>query len=168
MPWRGLGLLALAVFLSRAPFVPPALEDYDSVNFALALQEFDPRAHQPHPPGYPVYVGLGILAHALIPEPSRALGLLSALSQALAVFPAFAVFSRLAPHRRQAGLATLLLFACPVVWFNGARPMSDSTGLLFGLSAQALLLRHLETGRGLVAGSFVRLWPSASDCKPCC
>jgi hypothetical protein len=155
MPWKGLGWLALAVFLTRAPFVPPTLEDYDSVNFALALERFDPLAHQPHPPGFPVYVALAVLANAVVPEPSRALGLLSALSQALAVFPAFAVFSSLAPHRRQAWLATLLLFASPVVWFNGARPLSDSTGLLFALAAQALLLRHLQTGRGLVAGSLV-------------
>jgi len=155
LPWRPLALVALAVFLTRAPFVPPALEDYDSVNFALALDDYDPLAHQPHPPGYPVYVALARGAYALVREPSLALGLLSAFAQALAVFPVFAVFGSLAPGTLLPWTASLLLFTCPALWFNGARPMSDSVGFLFGITAQALLLRHLEGGRGLVSGSLV-------------
>jgi hypothetical protein len=144
-------LAALLVLASRAPFVPPALEDYDSVNFALALHQYDPVAHQPHPPGYPVFVALGRLVHAVVPGPAAALGLLGALAQALAVFPAFALFQRLDPPR--AGAATLLLFTCPVVWFNGARPLSDSVGLLFTLASQALLLRAVAGHGSPAAGS---------------
>ena len=59
-----LGVMAI-VFASRAVFLPPTLEDIDSVNFALALREFDPSAHRLHPPGYPVYVALGKILHAL-------------------------------------------------------------------------------------------------------
>ncbi|MCL4818770.1 MAG: hypothetical protein KJ067_06500 [Vicinamibacteria bacterium] len=151
LPWRRLALAALLVLASRAPFVPPALEDYDSVNFALALHQYDPVAHQPHPPGYPVFVALGRLVHAVVPEPAAALGLLGALAQALAVLPAFALFRRLDPARAWA--ATLLLFTCPVVWFNGARPLSDSVGLLFILASQALLLRAVDGHGSPAAGS---------------
>ena len=57
---------SVAVLLSRVLFLPPTLEDIDSVNFALALERFDPRLHQPHPPGYPVFMLLakGVLSLA--------------------------------------------------------------------------------------------------------
>jgi hypothetical protein len=47
-----LSLLAVGVALSRLAFRSHALYDLDSVNFALAIGRFDPRVHQPHPPGY--------------------------------------------------------------------------------------------------------------------
>lgn len=147
--------VAVLVFATRAPFVPPSLEDYDSVNFARALLDYDPVAHRPHPPGYPVFVALARAVNALFPQPERALGLLSAGAQALAVFPAFAVLTALAPSRAVAAAALAILFSCPVLWFNGARPMSDSAGLLFALLVQALLLRHLDSGRGMLLGSFL-------------
>ena len=38
---------------------PPTLEDLDSVNFALGVRHFDVAQHQPHPPGYPLFIALG-------------------------------------------------------------------------------------------------------------
>ncbi len=141
-----LPLACVLVFLSRAAFLPPTLEDIDSVNFARALDQFDPSLHQPHPPGYPVYVVVARLVHGLVPDPPKALALLSAMSQALLVLPLFALFQGLGSTPFRAALAALLVLACPVLWFNGARPMSDSLGLLFVVSTQALLLRALHTG----------------------
>lgn len=150
-----LPLACLLVFLSRAAFLPPTLEDIDSVNFARALDNFDPSLHQPHPPGYPVYVAVARVVYSLIPDPPKALGLLSALSQALLLLPLFALFTRLGSTPHRAALASLLLFACPVLWFNGARPMSDSLGLLFVVSTQALLLRALDAGARLSLASLL-------------
>ncbi len=154
LPWLLLAA-SVAVLLSRALFLPPTLEDIDSVNFALALERFDPRLHQPHPPGYPVYVLLARVVHAVIPDPPRALGLLSALAQAALVLPLFALFSRLSSTPGRAALSTLLVLCCPILWFNGARPMSDSVGLLFVISSQALLLRSLDKVTTLPAASLV-------------
>ena len=58
--------VALAWLLAHLPFLAPSLEDIDSINFALGLHDFDPARHQPHPPGYPVYIVLGRLALAVI------------------------------------------------------------------------------------------------------
>lgn len=143
------------VFLSRALFLPPTLEDIDSVNFALALEDFDPSRHQPHPPGYPVYVAFARLAHAVIPEPAKALGLLSALAQAILVLPLMALFRRLGSPPGRSALSVILVLTCPIVWFNGARPMSDSLGLLFVVSAQALLLGSLKAGKADAAASLL-------------
>src|SRR5260370_39249844 len=48
-------LTLISRFVTRSRF----LYDIDSVNFAFALDHFDPQAHQPHPPGYFLYVMLG-------------------------------------------------------------------------------------------------------------
>jgi len=54
-------MLAAAVVLAalHLPLLPSTLEDIDSVNFALGVRAFDVANHQPHPPGYPVYIALG-------------------------------------------------------------------------------------------------------------
>ena len=48
---------------SRWPYRARMLYNWDAVQFALALTEFDVAKHQPHPPGYLLYVGLGRLAN---------------------------------------------------------------------------------------------------------
>lgn len=58
--------LALAYLAAHLPFLAPSLEDIDSANFALALRDYDVAQHQPHPPGYPVYIALGRLSLAAI------------------------------------------------------------------------------------------------------
>ena len=56
---RALAALALVFALAHVPFLAHSLEDIDSVNFALGVRDFDVAKHQPHPPGYPVYIAIG-------------------------------------------------------------------------------------------------------------
>jgi hypothetical protein len=149
--WLALG--ALAVLLSRLAFIPETLEDLDSTNFARALLDYDPARHQPHPPGYPIYVALAKGVHAFVVEPVRALAVLSALAQAGLLLALLALFRALSPASALA--ATLLTIANPTLWFNGARPMSDSVGLLFIVTTQALLLRELRQPRRLTLASLL-------------
>src|SRR6202008_1904391 len=59
----GVGVAYLAAHLIS---LAPSLEDIDSINFALGLRDYNPAEHQPHPPGYPVYIGLGRFVLALV------------------------------------------------------------------------------------------------------
>ena len=145
-------LAALFVFSTRFAFVPSTLEDLDSTNFARALGDFDPGQHRPHPPGYPLYVAIAKALAWFVPHPATALATLSAIAQALLVLPLLALFSELGPTRIP---ATLLVLSGPVLWFNGARPMSDSVGLLFIVATQALLIRSMRTGGGLAFAAFL-------------
>src|SRR5258705_12134419 len=61
-------IVAALYLVLHLPFLAPSLEDIDSINFALGLRAFNPALHQPHPPGYPVYMALG---HASIPIVER-------------------------------------------------------------------------------------------------
>ena len=62
-----------AIALSRILFRSRLLYDIDSVNFALAISRFDPAAHQPHPPGYFLYVCLARLVNRFAGDPNTAL-----------------------------------------------------------------------------------------------
>src|SRR5207248_4374324 len=50
---------ALIVLLSRIYTMPRTFWESDELLFAGAVTTFDPWSSHPHPPGYPLYVGLG-------------------------------------------------------------------------------------------------------------
>lgn len=149
-----MALLGAGVVLAlclRLPFLPSTLEDIDTVNFYLGVHDFNPIAHQPHPPGYPVYIFLAKLAVAVVASDARALGLLSALMGAFSLVPLYVVMKRLG-SAAGAALACALTLANPVVWFNGVRPMSDITGFFVVITCQALLLLAIEQDEGSPRG----------------
>src|SRR5262245_31071231 len=114
-PGTAAWLIGAAYFVAHLPLLAPTLEDIDSLNFALGLREFDPSRHQPHPPGYPVYIGLGRLAlaaaRAAAPQLPRmtaeawALSIWSAIGGALAVVFAWKLFAHVARRQPAAGWA---------------------------------------------------------------
>src|SRR6476620_8166291 len=60
-----LAVAALFVCVHLA-WLPRHLEDIDSINFALGLRHYDIAAHQPHPPGYPVFIALARAGAAIV------------------------------------------------------------------------------------------------------
>ena len=80
--------LVAAIYLAaHLPFLAPSLEDIDSINFALGLRAFSPALHQPHPPGYPVYMVLGHASLAIV-ERVTSMSRVSAEAWSLAVWSA--------------------------------------------------------------------------------
>lgn len=148
--------LAVLTLAAHLPVVATTLEDLDSFNFALALHDYDPRRHQPHPPGYPVLVGLGWTARQVVAAlggdgaaaDARALASVSAVFGAASIIPLFMLFGHLERLRRPdaadrdaiALAATVVAVTSPLLWFAMARPMSDVPGLALALAAQALLV----------------------------
>jgi hypothetical protein len=156
---RAFGALFAAGFLAlHLPFLPRSLEDVDSINFALGLRDYDVAAHQPHPPGYPVFILLAKGVLALAGSEATAMALLGVVAGALAVYPAMRLAGGLL--RDTAGtlglLAALVLVTTPLFWVTAGRPLSDTTGLLAALAAQAAIV----TGGGrelVVAGALAGL-----------
>jgi len=66
-------LLAVLVLVTRWPFRTTYLFNWDAANFALGIRSFDVTQHQPHPPGYPYYVGLGALLNGITGDANTAL-----------------------------------------------------------------------------------------------
>src|SRR5207244_4337725 len=81
--------LSLLTVLSRLPFRARMLYNWDAVQFALALREYDVSKHQPHPPGYILYVGLGRIVNAWLGDPAAAYALLAVVFSGLTTFVVF-------------------------------------------------------------------------------
>ena len=137
------------------PYLPASLEDLDSINFALGLRHFDVAQHQPHPPGYPVFILIAKAVHAVVPSEATALGLVSVAGGALGVLAAAALFRRIDGGAAPANwsVATVVVtMTTPLYWFTAVRPLSDSIGLAAAIGVQALTLAA-SSARGLaVAG----------------
>ena len=158
---RLLVALASLVFLvAHLRALPRTLEDIDSINFALGVEHFDVALHRPHPPGYPVFIGLARAStHAIAwiapgwdRDRRAAAGLafwgLVAGTCAMWVFTEFWMAVGLAPPI--AFLAALLAVMSPLFWFTAARPLSDTPALVLSLAVATGLLRGL---RGLHSGT---------------
>src|SRR5215208_1164609 len=165
LPWLWPALAMAAVFVAaHIRFLPQSLEDIDSINFALGLRHFDPALHQPHPPGYPLYIGLGHVSMTalswLVPSlpglrvEAVALAVWSLAGGALAIV-AGAMFYRALedvfpeeaarlPRALVTGAAALLAVA-PLSSISGLRPLSDMPGLALTLLAQALIVRGIRS-----------------------
>jgi hypothetical protein len=153
-------LVAALFLLGHAGTLPRSLEDLDSVNFALGIRAFDIAAHQPHAPGYPVYVGLAKISSAMLAlfggvddaaREARALAVWSVLAGALAAFALVSFFVCLERDGARALAATILTLASPLFWFTAARPMSDVPGFASALVSIALFasafVRQRVSGR---------------------
>src|SRR5438445_13836643 len=80
-PWGEI-LGSIAVLVSRLATMPKSFWEGDELLFAAAIQKFDPWSSRPHPPGYPLFVGLGKFA-ALFTDPFHALVALSVIASVL-------------------------------------------------------------------------------------
>jgi hypothetical protein len=136
--------LVAALFVAlHLPFLPRSLEDLDSINFALGIRHFDVAQHQPHPPGYPIYIALAKAVHLLLGSEARALSLLGIVAGGLAAFALLALCSELdrdRPRRALTWLATIVTLLGPLFWLTAERPLSDVVGLAAVLGVQALIL----------------------------
>ncbi len=123
--------------------LPPSLEDLDSVNFALGIRDYDVSKHQPHPPGYPLFIGTAKLLHSAGFSEVHTLSLMSVVAGGLAVFALLILFRELDRDRSPGPLTwagVLLVIASPLYWITAARPLSDLAGLCASLFVQGLVL----------------------------
>lgn len=154
-----LAVAALFVCLHLA-WLPRHLEDIDSINFALGLRHYDIAAHQPHPPGYPLFIAIArILAVAVSPfapdlatRDAIAMAVFAGLSGACVLLLLYRILRELHEDTPGAGaakpavLTATLVATTPLFWVTASRPLSDMPGLAGAIGCQWLLLRAARTG----------------------
>ncbi len=122
--------LVVAVALSRLAFRTHRLYDVDSVNFALAIDRFDPALHQPHPPGYYLYVLAGRALSSIFADANDALVAVSILASCGAVVAVYQLAQAL--YGGRAGLHAGVVFALsPLAWFHGGVALTYIVELFF-------------------------------------
>ncbi|HEY7039909.1 MAG TPA: DUF2723 domain-containing protein [Methylomirabilota bacterium] len=136
--------LALVTLLSRWPYRARMLYNWDAVQFALALHEFDIAKHQPHPPGYLLYVGLGRLLNAWVGDPTLAYVALAMLFSAGTTFVLYWLALRMY-DRATAVVAASLLAVSPLFWFYGSVGLTYA-GEAFAASVVAWFAYRTLTG----------------------
>jgi 4-amino-4-deoxy-L-arabinose transferase-like glycosyltransferase len=107
--------VSLLTILSRLPFRARMLYNWDAVQFALALREYDVVKHQPHPPGYILYVALGRLVHGWVGDPAAAYVLLAVAFSGGGTFVVY-LLARAVYDRPTAVTAATLLAVSPLFW----------------------------------------------------
>ncbi len=153
--WRA-GLLATVFLAFHLPYLPASLEDLDSINFAMGIRDFDVAHHQPHPPGYPVFILIAKAIHVVAPQEVTVLALMSVLAGALGVVAIAALYRRLDGADMGAwwsASAVALAMTSPLYWFTAARPLSDASGLAAALAVQAMTL-GATSAAGLTVAAF--------------
>ncbi len=131
--------LGLTALLTRGLLRTPGLTSLDSGILATGVVDYDFASFRPHPPYYPLTVGLGKLA-ALAVGPVQALSWVSVLASAVLVLATYAVARHFLGSTVSAGAAMLVL-ASPLALSNGSAPLSYS---LEGASSAVLALAALR------------------------
>ena len=148
---RHLAALAAAVvaLLARLPFTMDRMWDHDSIQFALGVERYDFAAHHPHPPGYPLWIGLLKALAALGIDPLYGMVGLAVLGGMLGSAWMVLLVGRLLPEGGLGpGLFAAALFAFnPLLWFYGELPLIYALegGLTVVLAWAAV---RMEEGRG--------------------
>ncbi len=138
-------LLALAGGFSRLPFVRPTPINWDGVQFALALGRFDLHAHQPHPPGYILYVLLGRASLFLWADPALALSMLSVLFSAAAAPLVYWLARRVLADDRASLPAALLWLGSPLALYYGSVGLTYVPEAVSGMVVAGLAWRVRST-----------------------
>jgi hypothetical protein len=143
--------LVIATILTRIPFMTRTLYAFDSANYALAVRDFYNVAfHQPHPPGYPLYVFFARILNFAVNDANRALIVEGILWSAIAV--GCTTLLGKAMFGRTIGLVGgLLLFA--TVGFWGYGEVAYPYVALAGETAALALLAHEVLSGGRWSGA---------------
>jgi hypothetical protein len=130
---------------TRIPFTSRLLLNMDSCQFALALEKFDITVHQPHPPGYFLYVMMGRILHLFIADANVVFVSISVFFSGLTVACVYLLGKEV--FERKIGIvAALLALFSPSFWFHGEVALTYVVEAFFS-TVTALFCWRILTGQ---------------------
>lgn len=176
IPRRGWPTAALlgfaAVAAARLLTLPESVWELDETLFIQGVSDFDPLHHHPHPPGYPLLIGLGKLFALVLRDPFWSLVALSVVASLAGYAALVSAFRRLAGVPGAPGIETVavggaaLFHLSPTLLIYGPLPLSDAPALMFlalFLAAAARLPGAVAPWAAVAAGVFAA---GAIGCRP--
>jgi 4-amino-4-deoxy-L-arabinose transferase-like glycosyltransferase len=139
--------LSILTIASRLPYRMGMLYNWDAVQFALALREYDIEKHQPHPPGYILYVLMGRILNAWFQDPNATYVTLAVIASGLTTFTVY-VLARVMYDRATALVGATLLAVSPLFWFYGAVGLTYAGDALAASVVALVAYRALDGGAG--------------------
>jgi hypothetical protein len=137
------GLIFLGFLLLRLPFRSHYPVNWDAVQLALGTQSFDLVHHQPHPPGYIGFIGLGWLMNHITGDPNTSLTILSMVAGSLAPALLYSLALRFMSHGY--ALVTAALFGLsPLVWYYSEVALTYAAEAAAGIAFLAFAHRGLK------------------------
>lgn len=147
-------LLFVAGIATRLPFRSRLLYSFDSVNFALGMERFNLADHQPHPPGYIVYVALARVINYFVGDANNTLVAMSVIAGAMAVVMIYFIASAIFDQTVGKVAAVLLLFS-PLSWFYSEIALSYEVALPLALAVTWFLYQLYFFRRGATAAAII-------------
>src|SRR4030066_1569728 len=114
LPW----IFFFLGIVTRVPSPRRLLLTMVSCQFALALEKFDITVHQPHPPGYFLYIMLGRLLNVFIADANTIYVSISVFFSGMAIAAVY-LLGRDIFGRKIGIIAALLALSSPSLWFHG-------------------------------------------------
>jgi hypothetical protein len=115
--------LFFLTIITRIPFTSRLLYHMDSGHFALALEKYDITVHQPHPPGYFLYVMLGKLSNYFIRDANSTFISISIVFSGLTIVAVY-YLGREIYDKKIGLLGAIFAFTSPNLWFHGEVALS--------------------------------------------
>lgn len=150
---------ALVVLASRLLTFPRTPWELDEFLFLEAVRKFEPLRHHPHPPGYPLFVFLGKVAHALIPNAFAALVALSIAACVIGWIALYRAFRNMIDDADVAAAGALLFYLCAGMLIHSPLALADATAIMF----LALTFYALGTSSPIASAIFAS---AAIGCRP--
>lgn len=155
-------VIAGSTLALRIPYLSNWLEDWDSVQFALALHNFSIVDHLPHPPGYPAYIFINRILNFIFESDTLTLTFFSAVSGSLLAIPFYFLAREFMDERSSrlsakkiALIMTILFLSLPIVWNLSEVGLTNIPGMALTIICAYLLLLGKDKLKYLVAGSFL-------------
>src|SRR5437764_15180600 len=86
-------IVALVCAAARFLAMARSIWDWDEALFCLGMRAYDVTSHHPHPPGFPVYIGLAKLVRLVVHDDFRSLQAIN-LAAGMLLFPAVFMLAR--------------------------------------------------------------------------
>jgi hypothetical protein len=123
------------VLVSRLATMPRTLWESDEHLFVAAVKKFEPLASHPHPPGYPLYIGLGKFVTAFTGNIFGSLVGISIASCVIGVIALSLLLRRIIGDPDLAVCGALLYYFGAAMLVHATTPMSDASGIACALLA---------------------------------
>ncbi|HXG59700.1 MAG TPA: hypothetical protein VNL91_11820 [Thermoanaerobaculia bacterium] len=126
---RDLLLASLAVAVTHLATLPRSTWEFDETLFFRAIHQYDPVAHHPPPPGYPLFAMFGHLVRFFIPDDFATLVAISTVASIAGFVLLAAAFIEITGDRPAGIWGAILFHVSPAMLVHATLPISDPGAL---------------------------------------